>query len=214
MYFHTRVRNRYVIQRLFGGGLRRISSGYLFLSVMTVPDVRRDTDFGSTAFMIEMASSRSLGSQRMMHQPSEHWITRGSKGTFELLNLAISVSLVSDSSTVNAMYLLLPRLDLTTIDTPHHSFGNNDLSVRAIRLSNVLPQLGHHSESSVSSSPHGQRNVPSLKGITVPHSHTFPSTGLPQRKHVSLLDSRSITGNLSNGVPQYGQDPVGSAQVL
>lgn len=118
MYFHTRVKNGYVVQRLFGGGLRRISSGYLFLRVTTVPDVHRDVDFGSTAFIIAMVSSRSLGPQRMMHHPSEHWTTRGSKGRSDVLNLAINVSLVSDPSTVNAMYLLLPRLDLTTI--VHH----------------------------------------------------------------------------------------------
>ena len=102
-------------QRLFGGGLRRMSSGYLCLSVITVPEVQRDLDVGSATFMKSMVSSRSFGAHLRMHHPSEHCMTCGTLEPSISLNLAINDSLVMEGSVTNAMYLLLPRFDLTTI---------------------------------------------------------------------------------------------------
>ena len=103
MYLDTRVNVCIMNQRLFGGGLRRMSSGYLCLRDMSVPDVRRDTACGSISDIIDMDFAHIFGEHLVMHQPSEHCMTRGASAPILSVNASMSALLRSDGETVNAM---------------------------------------------------------------------------------------------------------------
>ena len=100
------------------GGLVSIRRGYLRLSVIKVPDVRRDLDSGSAADINPIVRSLSWGEHLRMHHPSAHWMIFGGSPPAKAASLPARDSLVSPSLTVNAMYLRLPLLDLTTIGPP------------------------------------------------------------------------------------------------
>ena len=92
--------------------------GYLRLRVIKVPDVRSDLDSGSAVDMSLTARSLSLGEHLTMHHPSAHWMTLGALSPPNAESFPASDSLVRPLLTVNAMYLRLPLLDLTTIGPP------------------------------------------------------------------------------------------------
>ncbi len=83
-----------------------------------MPDVLRDLDPGAALPMSAMTSSLSFGVHLTMHHPSAHWMTFGAPSPANALSFPASDSLERAGSTMNAMYLRLPRSDLTTIATP------------------------------------------------------------------------------------------------
>ena len=83
-----------------------------------MPDVLSDLDPGSILDIIETVSSLLPGVHLRMHHPSAHWMTLGAESPQNALSLPARLSLVREGSTVNATYLRLPLLDLTTIVTP------------------------------------------------------------------------------------------------